>query len=149
MNPMRAESDSRNESPHRSAWMAQLGLAVVIMAAFPVIASWGWIRLEWVGVYCAAIAGGICWLAGAIAIGLVAKGSRANKNNVVPAVMLGTLVRLAIPIVALIVAANVVDVQTSRCLSGMIVANYLLGLAVETYLIMQYLKVAPSVAKVS
>jgi hypothetical protein len=79
-----------------------------------------------------AVAAIVVWLAGAIALAVVAvsKSPRQRLN----AVLLAMLIRMALPILAGVLLARSVSTLAAAGFAGLVVVHYLAGLALETWM---------------
>lgn len=111
-----------------------LPAAIAIVTALFVVAgvgcgAWGQSRVEG-GWLAAVLAGLVCWVAGVLAILLVSRATRANAVSMVLAtVVVRTLLALAFGL-----AAMQVPLLVDAGVLMILVVNYLVGLAVETWL---------------
>jgi hypothetical protein len=87
-----------------------------------------------------AVAAAIVWLAGSAALGIVASAKTpAQRLN---AVLLAMLVRLALPMVAVVALSRSQNQLADNGLAGLIVVHYLAGLLLETWLSLRLASVA-------
>lgn len=108
---------------------------MTVVLAFPLFATYGFVRFEWSGILAAATAAVVC-LVGAEAALLITIWFRDTEMKI-PSVLLGTIFRTGIPLVFGMLAYYAGGPLAEAGLFGMILVYYLLTLAVETILAVQ------------
>jgi hypothetical protein len=108
---------------------AVLGIAIAPVAALIAVSACGLTTGAWLS---AAIGGGVCWLAGALALTAGFLGNRLGAP--VPGVLAGMLVRMTLPLVALIVLTHWAAPLGANGVATTILGVYLVALVVETLL---------------
>jgi hypothetical protein len=81
---------------------------------------------------CAAIGGGICWIAAALALAATFFGNRYHAP--VPGVLAGMIFRMGLPLVALVAISKLADPLAASGVTNTILGVYLVALVVETLL---------------
>jgi hypothetical protein len=87
-----------------------------------------------------AVAAAIVWLAGSAALGIVASAKTPPQR--LNAVLLAMLVRLALPMVAVVALSRSQNQLADNGVAGLIVVHYLAGLLLETWLSLRLASVA-------
>ncbi len=136
MNPIGPPSEPPTVTSLRGLFCAAGLYTFLMAAALPGFGYWGWSRHHLNGVWIALAAAFICWLGGVGALFAVSMGCK--SQSVVNAVLIGIIFRLAMPLIAMVFSSNVVRGDIGRSLSGMVVGYYLLGLAIETPLLLRF-----------
>jgi hypothetical protein len=87
-----------------------------------------------------ALAAAVVWLAGSTALGIVASAKTPPQR--LNAVLLAMLVRLALPMVAVVALSRSQNQLADNGVAGLIVVHYLAGLLLETWLSLRLASVA-------
>lgn len=131
--------DATSRKPEVSLAGLALGcavLTVVLVVAGVGFGYYGSHRSGEVGVQAAVIAGGVCWLAGCLALAVSYAGNRLGWG--VQAVLGSMGIRLGLPMVAGIVLQRLFPSLAEAGVFGMILGNYLIMLATETLLSLKF-----------
>lgn len=121
-------------------------LAAWLAAIWPAFAAYGMWRAAASGVAAAAAAGMICGIAGGVSLLLAVAAQKARQP--IAGVLGGMLVRMAVPLLALLMVPKLDAVWRASGLLEMLLAYYLAALAVETWLLVRLVPVeAANVAK--
>ena len=100
------------------------------------IACFAYTRSGTVGIVAAAIAGGLCWVSGSLALAAAFLGQR--WNNPIAGILGGTLLRLGFPLAGgLAIQQTQPPIAQAGCFT-MILGLYLVALAVETVLSLKF-----------
>ena len=118
-------------SSPRLGWSV-IALTVVLMAIFPLFAAAGYVGHGRVGVWAAAVAGGICWLGATAA--LVLMGLLRGGPQVLYGLLLGIFFRMGLPLVVGLILNRSGGPLAEAGVFGMIVGYYLVSLFAETLL---------------
>jgi hypothetical protein len=121
--------------------LASLALGCAVLTALLLVAGvgfgyYGSQRSGEAGVLAAVIAGGVCWLAGCLALGVSFAGQRLNWGA--QSVLASMGVRLGLPMVAGIVLQRLFPALAEASVFGMILGNYLIMLVAETLLSLKF-----------
>ena len=143
MDPHRVASLSSPRQP-ALAW-SLLVLTAALAAIWPAFAAYGLWRAGWNGVICALAAGAVCGIAAAVSLVLASAAQKARQP--IAGVLGGMLVRMAVPMVALLMVPKMDPVWQSSGLREMLLVYYLAALAVETWLLVRL--VPPDAASVA
>lgn len=127
------------------AW-SLLILGAILAALWPAFAAYGMWRAGWSGVAASLVALAVCGLAAGLSLLLAATAQRARQP--IAGVLTGMLVRMAVPLAALLVVPQLDPLWSSSGLVEMLLAYYLAALSVETWLLVRLVPAdAASVAK--
>ena len=131
--------DASKTKPEASLANFALGcsvLTVLLLVAGVGFGYYGSQRAGHTGILAAAVAGGVCWLAGCLALGLTFLGNRLQWG--VQSVLGSMAVRLGIPMVAGLALQRLSPSLAEAGVFGMILGNYLIMLAAETLLSLKF-----------
>ena len=143
MDPQRALPDTR-PSQARLVW-SFVGLAAALVGAWPAFALYGYWRAEGHGVLSATVALAICGGAAIASLVVTVMGQRAQQP--IGGILGGMLVRMAVPFLALIALPKWNSALAESGLQGMLLGYYLLGLGVETWILVRLVPSPPGSAK--
>jgi hypothetical protein len=115
---------------------ACLVLAAALVAPFPGFAGYGYWISGSSGILAALVALGICLFAGTLALVVTAVSQRMNQG--VQGVFGAMLVRMSVPLVALFLLPKIGGPLNAAGVMGMLMAYYLITLAVETWLSLRF-----------
>jgi hypothetical protein len=115
---------------------ACLLLAAALAAPFPCFAGYGFWTRGGSGILAALTALGICLFAGNSALVVTAVSQRMNQG--VQGVFGAMLVRMSVPLAALLVLPKIGGPLIAAGLMGMLMVYYLITLAVETWLSLRF-----------
>jgi hypothetical protein len=135
-----------NDNPPASAnpdcasrWKRQAcacaGLTLVVVAAFPVFAWYGYISAGTTGIAAAAVAAGVCWLGAMIA--LVIAGISDDPPKALSAVLAGMIFRLGLPLAAGLLLRQYVPSLAAAGVFGMILCYYFITLIADTLFLLR------------
>ncbi len=130
-----SEPHTQNAATPRATWRTYLPcvwLALVVVAAFPVLAIYGYMQYEFAGLLAAISAGLVCLLGSEIALLLTIWSYGSDQK--IQSVLLGIFFRTGIPLVFGMLTYMTGGPLAEAGLFGMILVYYLLTLAVETIL---------------
>lgn len=141
--------DSRPAAGGRTSSLASLvkscaWLALAVLVIWPAFAWFGHTRAEWMGVLASAIAAGICWLSGALA--LVTSYFANQTGNGVQGVLGGMLFRMGIPLAGGLLLDRQVPALAESGIFPMVLGFYLIVLVIETLLSLQFVSAGPNKA---
>jgi len=122
--------DASNSHALRRWLFGALLVAAAVAMAAPGIAWIAFGRLDALAATQAAVAGLICWLAAVVALATTMLGTRWGWP--VQAMLASTLLRMGIPLAALIVSPYLGGVWASRSWAAALVGVYLVALGTET-----------------
>jgi len=130
-----ATSSKREQSP------ASLLLGCAVLTALLLFAGigfgyYGSQRFGHVGIQAAAIAGGVCWLAGCLALALTYAGQKLGFP--LQATLGATLVRLGFPMLSGLLVQSASPALAEAGVFVMILGNYLIMLVAETLLSLKF-----------
>ena len=114
-------------------------LAVALLALLPCFAAYGYFTSGMVGVLAALVACGICLACGILALGITAVAQKLNQG--VQGILGAMLVRMSVPLGALMVLPKIGGPLVAAGVAGMVLAYYLVTLAVETWLSLRFVPV--------
>ena len=127
------------------AW-SLLVLAAFLAAMWPAFAAYGMWRAGWNGVAASVAALAVCGLAAGLSLLLAVSAQKAKQP--IAGVLAGMLLRMAVPLLALLMVPKLDPVWSSSGLGEMLLGYYLAALAVETWLLVRLVPAdAASVAK--
>jgi hypothetical protein len=127
------------------AW-SLLVLAAILAGLWPAFAAYGMWRSAWSGVAASAVALAICGAAAALSLLMAVAAQKARQP--IAGVLAGMLVRMAVPLLALLMVPKLDPVWSSSGLGEMLLGYYLAALAVETWLLVRLVPAdAANVAK--
>lgn len=115
---------------------ACLVLAAALVAPFPCFAGYGYWISGSSGILAALVAFGICLFAGISALVVTAVSQRMSQG--VQGVFGAMLVRMSVPLVALFMLPKIGGPLNGAGVTGMLMAYYLITLAVETWLSLRF-----------
>jgi hypothetical protein len=125
-----ANVESRAEFSALRLILAQLALAAVLGVAFGIAAVWGWQNAGSQGIWAAVVALAACWIPNAIS--LVVMSLMRDPQQSMAAMMIGMLLRMALPMVFVISLLRSKHWLVDAGLMSMFMAMYLTALLVET-----------------
>ena len=135
-------TSGRSESSLAGLLLGCAVLTVVLLVAGVGFGYYGAQRYGHEGVEAAAVAGGVCWLAGCLALVLTFVGSRRGWG--VQSVLGSMGLRLGLPLVTGLLLQRLSPTLAEAGVFGMILGNYLIMLVAETLL---SLKLVPPTSK--
>lgn len=123
-----------------------LWLLLAVTVVFLCVSCFSYPRLGWLGVLAAGVSGLVCWLAASAA--LFATTFTAGSPHALSGTFLSIMLRTAVPFLV-----SLILIQTSKPLAdaglfGMMVLNYLVVLAVETFLAVRVIQAGQSASTV-
>ena len=122
-------------------------LTVVLLAAYPLFAWFGYSQHGADGLLAAAVAGIVCWFGGIAA--LVLTTSVRSPEGAVSGTLLGMLFRMGFPLAAGVMLDRSGGALAAAGVLGMILLYYLLTLVVETLLSLRLVNPGRGVSKAS
>lgn len=112
-------------------WLGGVALVAAVVGVTVPVAAWiAFGHLDTVIALQAAVAGLICWLAAVAALAATVLGT--HWGWPVQAMLVSTVLRMGIPLAAVMVAPHFGGVWASRAWAGMLVGVYLVALVAET-----------------
>ena len=111
-------------------------LAAALLALLPCFAAYGYFTAGTVGVLAALVACGICLFCGILALCITAISQKLNQG--VQGILGAMLVRMSVPLVALLALPKIGGPLVAAGITGMLMAYYLVTLAVETWLSLRF-----------
>ena len=144
---MKDEAVNPPEKPRTNIALSCVLLTVALLVSFPAFALFGYTQHGMVGVVAAAVAGGVCWMGGLLALLLV--GLVRGREQMVHATLLGMLFRTGLPLITGIVLTRAGGPLAEAGVFAMILVYYLIGLSIETVLSVRLIGAAQHVAKAS
>src|SRR5262245_55936233 len=117
-------------------------LAAVLTVVWPAFAAYGAWRAAFGGVLVALTTAVICGLAAGASLVLTVTAQRSGQP--VTGILLGMVVRMAVPFAALLAVPRFGDSMQSLGVQEMLLGYYLVALTVETWLLVQLVSVSKS-----
>ena len=114
-------------------------LAAALLLLLPCFAAYGYLASAMNGILAALVACGICLASGIVALCITAIAHKVNQG--VQGVFGAMLVRMSVPLVALFVLPKIGGPLVAAGVTGMVMAYYLVTLAVETWLSLRFVPV--------
>lgn len=114
-------------------------LAVILLALLPGFAAYGYYFHAMVGILAALVACGICLTCGILALCVTAIAQKMGQG--IQGVFAAMLVRMSVPLVALLALPKIGGPLVAAGITGMVMAYYLLTLAAETWLSLRFVPV--------
>ncbi len=131
-----ASSEMTKAWPASLAWTCAL-LATVLLALLPCFAAYGYFTGGPVGILAALIACGICLLCGILALCITAISQKRNQG--VQGILGAMLVRMSVPLVALLALPKIGGPLVAAGVASMVMAYYLVTLVAETWLSLRFI----------
>ena len=111
-------------------------LVALLLALLPCFAGYGYYASGTIGIFAALVACGICLTCGILALCVTAIAQKMNQG--LQGVFGAMLVRMSVPLAALFVLPIVGETLVAAGVTGMVMAYYLITLAVETWLSLRF-----------
>lgn len=122
-----------------SLYRASALLVAALLALLPCFAVFGYCTSGAYGILAAVVAFGICLACGILALAITAISQAMNQG--VQGILGAMLVRMGVPLVAMFVLPEVGGPLVEAGVTGMVMAYYLITLAVETWLSLRFVSV--------
>jgi uncharacterized membrane protein YozB (DUF420 family) len=111
-------------------------LAAALLVLLPGFASVGYFTSGSMGILAAVVACGICLACGILALGVTAITQKLNQG--MQGIFAAMLVRMSVPLIALLILPKIGGALVAAGVTGMVMAYYLVTLAVETWLSLRF-----------
>ncbi|HZL87088.1 MAG TPA: hypothetical protein VFB96_01820 [Pirellulaceae bacterium] len=131
-----------NSAGRHALTRSLLILAGVLALAWPAFAAYGGWRAGWSGLLVASATAMVCGLAAGVSLILTVTAQRTGQP--VTGILLGMIVRMAVPFVALLAVPQFGDRMRGMGVQEMLLGYYLVALTVETWLLVQLVSVSKS-----
>ncbi|MGI8978794.1 MAG: hypothetical protein ACR2FY_06185 [Pirellulaceae bacterium] len=122
-----------------SLYRASALLVAALLALLPCFAVFGYCTNGAFGILAAVAACGICLTCGILALAITAISQAMNQG--VQGILAAMLVRMGVPLVAMFVLPEIGGPLVEAGVTGMVMAYYLVTLAVETWLSLRFVSV--------
>ena len=130
-----ASSELNLPRPASLAWACAI-LAGVLLGLLPVFALTGYFLSGTVGIAAAVVACAICLACGLLALAITSITQKMNQG--VQGILLAMMVRMCVPLGALIILPEIGGPLIAGGVTGMLMAYYLITLTVETWLSLRF-----------
>ena len=124
------------QAPPASLPRACALLAAMLLALLPCFAAYGYFTSGPVGILAALVACGICLLCGILALCITAISQKLGQG--VQGILGAMLVRMSVPLLAVLALPKIGGPLVAAGITGMLMAYYLVTLAVETWLSLRF-----------
>ncbi|MFN0018065.1 MAG: hypothetical protein ACKVP0_07390 [Pirellulaceae bacterium] len=111
-------------------------LAAVLLALLPCFAAYGYFASGSIGILAALVACGICLACGILALCVTSIAQKMNQG--IQGILGAMLVRMGVPLFALLVLPKIGGPLVAAGVTGMVMAYYLVTLAMETWLSLRF-----------
>jgi len=127
MYPVNATSTNASEGIRQACWR----LTLLSVAILPFLAAVGYARSGWMGILAALLASSVCSV-GAVG-SLLAVAAAGGTVQVVPFILLGTLIRMGLPLITCMALLLAGGPLIAAGAPGMLLVCYLLMLVADTW----------------
>ncbi len=136
-----ASNETNSVRPKSLLWACAL-LTTALSLLLPCFAAYGYFTSGVMGSVAAVVAFGICLSSGILALCVTAISQKMNQG--MQGILAAMMVRMSVPLAALIVLPKVSGPLVAAGITGLLMAYYLVTLAIETWLSLRFVPASKS-----
>lgn len=136
-----ASNETNSVRPKSLLWACSL-LTAALVSLLPCFAAYGYFASGAIGVLASLVAFAICLTCGILALCVTAITQKMNQG--MQGILAAMMVRMSVPLVALVVLPKVSGPLVAAGVTGMLMAYYLVTLAIETWLSLRFVPASKS-----